>query len=69
MPSNRRKDEALEAPCKYCNGRGLIRDDGERHKCPICDGSGCEPTEFGRRILALVRRNFRPMFERMQNEE
>jgi hypothetical protein len=39
----------------------------EWENCPVCDGAGYVPTEFGKRVLDLMRHNFRPLFERMQN--
>lgn len=59
----------LEVTCRKCNGSGCVRDGGERCACPLCEGAGFEPTELGERVLALVRHNFRPMFERMQDRD
>jgi hypothetical protein len=57
----------LEVPCGKCGGSGRY-DEGDhvRRRCPWCEGAGFEPTEFGERILALMRHNFRPMLQDAQ---
>ena len=58
---------ALEVECPRCDGRGHYDEgDGEHQRCAVCDGAGYMPTEFGRRILGLMRHNFRPMFDDMR---
>lgn len=51
----------LEMRCAYCNGRGWRRSGDEQDRCVSCQGAGYVPTESGKRILALMRHNFRPM--------
>ena len=60
---------ALEMPCGACFGEGGEHTDAGWEQCCVCDGSGFQTTELGKRILDLMRHNFRPMFERMQNGE
>lgn len=43
----------LERPCPCCEGTG----GGLAWECDKCNGAGMLPTEAGKRILALVRRN------------
>lgn len=59
----------LEKPCDKCRGRGWYSfGGGEKDRCPICDGAGYEPTEFGESILALIRHNLKSMFQCNRNE-
>jgi hypothetical protein len=54
----------LEAKCDRCSGRGWYDEgDGDRQRCGVCNGAGHVPTEWGERILALLRHNFRPLYE------
>jgi DnaJ-class molecular chaperone len=57
--------EKLEIKCDWCDGQGRIdAGDNRPYECPVCQGSGFEPTADGEKTLALVRHNFRPMFGR-----
>jgi len=57
----------LEVPCPHCEGdRGITHGDGHWSRCPVCDGAGYKPTEVGKKVLALMRHNFRPMHEDME---
>lgn len=49
----------LEDVCHWCSGRGRFGCEA----CGLCDGSGYVPTEFGEKVLALMRHNFKPMLE------
>ena len=49
----------LEEACERCNSRGWYVQDGERDSCDVCEGAGFVPTEFGEKILALMRHNIR----------
>jgi hypothetical protein len=49
----------LETRCRRCDGRGRWGSDGT---CGLCGGSGYELTEFGQKVLRLVRRRFCPLF-------
>ncbi|MDB5296824.1 MAG: hypothetical protein JWO31_2807 [Phycisphaerales bacterium] len=53
----------LETPCEWCEGRGWYTDAQRRVRCSDCGGAGHVPTEFGERVLSLMRHNFRPMLE------
>jgi hypothetical protein len=57
----------LENLCQRCEGRGWF-DEGDhvRRRCRWCEGAGYEPTEFGERVLALMRHNFGPMLQDAQ---
>lgn len=59
----------LEIVCDQCEGTGTY-DEGDRieRRCGYCDGSGYIPTEFGKRVLALMRHNFRPMLQDVTEE-
>jgi|HubBroStandDraft_2_1064218.scaffolds.fasta_scaffold1834862_2 hypothetical protein len=61
----------LETPCEACGGeRGHFTEYPQYWKpCGLCNGAGFVPTPFGERVLALLEHNFRPMFERMQNDD
>ncbi len=49
----------LEAACGACGGRGRDRDEsaGGWYYCPWCNGSGLALTEFGEKVMAMVRRH------------
>jgi hypothetical protein len=49
----------LEVVCKECRGEGGSKWAGEWSECSFCDGAGYIPTEFGQKVLALVRHNLR----------
>lgn len=67
MSENERKEEAalgnlpvLEFACPSCEGFGGWREaNGVWIKCPECEGKAFFPTEFGERVLDLVRRHKR----------
>jgi hypothetical protein len=52
----------LETRCDSCEGRGGEEERGRWCPCPTCDGTGYIPTEAGKRILAIVRHNFRTLY-------
>jgi DnaJ-class molecular chaperone len=58
----------LEQPCSNCFGKGYELGYMGRVRCCVCDGSGYEPTEFGKRVLSLMRHNFKPMLHDAQDE-
>ena len=49
----------LEIKCPDCNGRGVGHEMGEQYPCHECGGAGYQPTESGKKILALVRHELR----------
>ena len=53
----------LEQRCKLCDGSGNY----DRDKCPNCNGSGYEPTEFGKKIRDLVIHQFSEIVERVSD--
>ena len=59
------QSHTLEDKCPYCYGKGesIQEGSGRRLLCEMCNGSGYVPTEFGERVLALMRHNFKPMLE------
>jgi hypothetical protein len=59
----------LELRCRQCRGEGWYTDSGDRVTCETCDGAGYELTEFGVRVLRLVRHNFRPLFNKLIRSE
>jgi DnaJ-class molecular chaperone len=52
---------AMETICPSCEGRGWVRDAGQRTSCAVCEGAGNVPTAFGERVLSLVRHNLGAM--------
>lgn len=58
----------LETKCPDRRGVGGDEEAGQWFWCPECRGAGYIPTPFGERILALMRHNFRPMYEEVQCE-
>ena len=56
----------LEVVCTYCHGKGRWQEDGNGRDrvCGMCDGAGYIPTEFGVRVLQLVRHNRTVLAER-----
>ena len=65
MNENEKKKEAalvlpeLETLCPECNGDTDYNGNpsGPWRPCGSCDGAGYIPTEFGERVLALIRHN------------
>jgi hypothetical protein len=55
----------LERVCPRCEGKGKIRSERVLRRCSSCDGAGYQPTEIGEMVLELMRHNFRPMYEDM----
>jgi DnaJ-class molecular chaperone len=53
----------FERRCEACRGDGSYRGRDGRVRCGICNGSGWVPTEWGEKVLALMRHNFRPLLE------
>jgi hypothetical protein len=51
----------LERLCVSCGGKGVYEGGGRSVACHSCGGSGWETTEFGERVLELMRHNFKPM--------
>jgi hypothetical protein len=70
MAENEKKEVTalpeLEARCRRCEGRGRWGSDG---RCGLCGGSGYETTEFGEKVLVLMRHRFRPLFTELINGE
>ena len=72
MSENERKDEVgpeslpeLEHRCSRCNGRGRWGSDGE---CGLCDGTGYELTEFGKKVMRLMHRRFRALLREISGD-
>jgi hypothetical protein len=70
MAENERKEEEilaqlpeLEIPCDNCKGSGI--GGGAAGQCVLCGGSGYETTEFGEKVLRLMRHNLRPLFREL----
>jgi Tryptophan RNA-binding attenuator protein inhibitory protein len=59
----------LEMRCSSCKGRGRIGRPGYRENCVLCDGSGYELTEFGKRVLSLIQHRFRKLFREQIPDE
>jgi DnaJ-class molecular chaperone len=55
----------LEQLCNICKGHGKHHECGHPNlsRCYACDGSGYIPTEFGEKVLALMRHNFKTMLQ------
>ena len=51
----------LEKRCKLCDASGSY----DRERCSNCNGSGYEPTAFGKKILDLVIHQFSEIVERV----
>jgi DnaJ-class molecular chaperone len=59
----------LELPCEKCQGRGWYSfGGGEKETCPACEGAGYAPTEFGERVISLMRHNLRPMLRSVNDD-
>jgi len=61
MSKSKNTVSKLEVVCKSCNGRKKVYG----VKCDSCHGSGYETTAIGRRVLDLMRHNFKSMLEDM----
>ncbi len=53
----------LEVKCSACNGLGGEEERRRWNRCVVCDGAGYIATEFGDKVLLLMRHNFQPMLE------
>jgi hypothetical protein len=53
----------LETVCIHCKGEGRYSGGRKSYRCEACDGAGYTPTEFGAKVLALMRHNFHPLYE------
>ena len=53
----------LEELCGSCRGEGCYRGREGPVRCDVCNGAGFISTEFGERILNLMRHNFKPMLQ------
>jgi DnaJ-class molecular chaperone len=60
----------LEECCDRCLGEGGRWNEYSDywHRCGQCNGAGHVPTEFGEKVLALMRHNFRPMLQDVQDD-
>jgi DnaJ-class molecular chaperone len=60
----------LETVCDICDGAGRwdTRQEEGWHRCSICNGAGYVPTEYGKKVLALLRHNFRSMLEDVRDK-
>jgi DnaJ-class molecular chaperone len=70
MTNNKLDFPVLEEHCGSCDGQGWYwpEDRDSRRWCEVCNGAGFVPTEFGERVLELMRHNFKPMLENASNE-
>ena len=66
MSENEVKEEAaleklpeLESACRKCGGKGEWEEYGRLIICPNCDGAGHIPTDFGKKVIALIQHNLR----------
>jgi DnaJ-class molecular chaperone len=53
----------LEVVCSDCDGEGGFSDNPPHDftVCSECNGAGYVPTDAGKKVLALMRHNFKPM--------
>lgn len=56
----------LEESCHACLGEGCLRGREGFVHCCVCNRAGYIPTEFGEKVLALMRHNFRSMLQDAQ---
>ncbi len=58
----------LEAICPSCKGEGRFSDNPPHDftDCFKCDGAGYVPTESGKKVLNLMRHNFRTMASKIR---
>jgi DnaJ-class molecular chaperone len=59
----------LQNECAHCKNRGYTRDYDANHVCPRCGGSGFKRTEFGQKVLDLMRTNFVVLMREMVDGE
>ena len=58
----------LETSCPVCGGAGGETERREWTDCYRCNGAGYLPTEAGKRVLALLKHNFRPLLKETRAE-
>ena len=58
---------SLEESCHACLGEGRLRGREGFVRCCFCNGAGCVPTEFGEKVLAMMRHNFKSMLQDAQD--
>jgi hypothetical protein len=56
--ANEQKLPDMETLCQECEGEGGHTEGGDWVRCYNCRGAGFLPTDFGRRVLALVGHHF-----------
>lgn len=69
--SQKQIDFELEVVCEFCHGKGGWFDpiDGTGLCCPECSGAGYIPTEIGKKVLAMMRHNFEPLYAKMREHD
>jgi DnaJ-class molecular chaperone len=63
ISSTKLEEIELETVCLCCHGTGGPEYKGDSYRCKNCDGAGYVPTEFGKKVLAVVQHNFKPMLQ------
>jgi DnaJ-class molecular chaperone len=58
----------LERLCPRCRGQGGDTELGCWYSCGECNGAGYIPTEYGKKVLALMRHNFKPTLRDAQGD-
>ena len=58
----------LEIVCDVCEGAGGRTERRQWSDCYWCDGAGYLPTEAGKRVLAMMRHQFRPLLKQSQEQ-
>lgn len=59
---------SLETLCLSCNGRGGETERGRWCPCYDCEGAGYLPTEYGEKVLALMRHNFKTILRKAADD-
>jgi DnaJ-class molecular chaperone len=70
VPEDQIHKVELEELCDRCDGEGRYRGEypAEWRRCDHCNGAGFVPTEFGEKVLTLMRHNFKPMLQDANDE-
>jgi reverse gyrase len=53
----------LESLCLECGGKCGEQKRGKWYPCHACLGSGYVPSEFGKRVVALIRHNLKQILQ------
>ena len=58
----------LESVCAFCHGAGGHDGLRGRVRCMNCKGAGHVPTNFGEKVIAIMRHNLAPILQDLRDD-